>query len=64
MDLTEEMASERGIEFFYEVIFYAVIFSIPLIEIFRMAREKKRSKEKFDTQTEKVFLGIQEMKSS
>lgn len=38
--LTEEVIIERGIEFFYEIIFYTVIFSIPCIEIIRTSLER------------------------
>ena len=56
--MDEQLAIERGIEFFYEVIFYAIIFSIPLMEIIRVANEKKTSRAKFDSKSGRLYNEI------
>jgi cytochrome b561 len=46
--INENDAIERGITFFYEIVFYALIFTLPALEILRQARESHRSLERFE----------------
>ena len=38
--INDNKALVNGIEFFYEIIFYTIIFSVSLIEIIRVLNEK------------------------
>lgn len=33
--LNDELALEKGIEFFYEIIFYSIVIGLPLYEMMR-----------------------------
>jgi hypothetical protein len=39
--LNDELAMEKGIEFFYELIFYVIVIGLPLYEMNRQANENK-----------------------
>lgn len=39
--LNEAMAIEKGIEFFYESLFYSLIIIIPLVEIIKSELQKQ-----------------------
>jgi hypothetical protein len=37
--LSDELALEKGIEFFYEILFYCIVIGLPLYEIWRASEE-------------------------
>ena len=39
--LNDELAVEKGIEFFYELLFYFIVISLPLYELYRGSIEAK-----------------------
>lgn len=38
MPLNEELAVEKGIEFFYEIVFYSIVIGLPVYEMYRASR--------------------------
>lgn len=46
--LTESVAVDKGIEFFYEIIFYSIAIGFPTYELIRGARDTKNKEKKLD----------------
>ena len=45
---------EKGIEFFYEIIFYCIVIGLPLYEMNRQAQENKAKSERVNERLQKI----------
>ncbi|KAL4504517.1 hypothetical protein ABPG72_009963 [Tetrahymena utriculariae] len=60
-DLSESAALELGVETFYEVIIYACILGLPIIEIYRAQVESNEKSEKQKQVMEGIFTRLQNL---
>lgn len=56
--LTESVAVDKGIEFFYEIIFYSIAIGFPTYELIRGARDTKTKEKKLETRVERIEKNI------
>ena len=52
--LNSEVALEKGVEFFYEVLIYGVILGLTVYELNRTSRSSREAKEKLDGKVEQL----------
>jgi len=60
--LSEANAIDKGIEFFYEMLFYSIAIGFPMYEIYRQVVDSKAKDKKMATRIEKIAEKISKIK--
>lgn len=55
--INDNLAIEKGLDYFYEIIFYSVLIGVPLIEMIKTQKESERKV--MEVKKKVVFLFIQ-----
>jgi optic atrophy 3 protein len=52
--LNDDVAVEKGIEFFYEIIFYSIVIGLPLYEMYRASAESKAKADELESRLKHI----------
>lgn len=58
--LTNDQALEKGVEFFYEIVFYSILIGIPTYEMYKAAKDNQAKSQKQEQRLKKIEKQIKE----